>query len=205
MNEMLNISRPKKGSGQKDKSLRKPLIPLSYRHAKSSDIPAILVLMEAAILHNMAAFLSPAEIEATRASMGIDRSLIADQTYFIVETSLEGAPVMVGCGGWGRRRTLYGGDETSGRDDRLSNPATDAARIRAMYTHPDWIRRGVGSYLLHLAESAARREGFSRIELGSTIPGEPLYRAAGYKVLRRENHVSSSGAESAIIVMSKSL
>lgn len=185
--------------------MRKLPIILSHRLARTSDIPAIMALMDAAIVHNMAAFLSRAEIEAARDSMGIDRSLIADQTYFIIETIIDDASIMVGCGGWGRRRTLYGGDETSGRDDRLSNPATEAARIRAMYTHPDWIRCGVGSYLLELGESAARQEGFSRIELGSTVPGEPLYRAAGYQTVRRESHVSSSGAESAIIVMSKSI
>jgi len=154
--EIPNNSRPK-GSSQKGQPLRKLPIILSHRLARTSDIPAIMALMDAAIVHNMAAFLSRAEIEAARDSMGIDRSLIADQTYFIIETIIDDASVMVGCGGWGRRRTLYGGDETSGRDDRLSNPATEAARIRAMYTHPDWIRCGVALSCRRISNSKARK------------------------------------------------
>jgi GNAT superfamily N-acetyltransferase len=110
----------------------------------------------------MKSFFSAREVAAARESMGVDRSLIADGTYFVVETVQHGRAFTVGCGGWGRRKTLYGGDHTTGRDDGLSNPDTDAARIRAMYTHPDWIRLGIGTLLLELGEGAARNAGFKR-------------------------------------------
>lgn len=178
---------------------------LSHRLAEPSDIPAIIELMGAAIAGNMKSFLSAQEVTAARESMGVDHSLIADGTYSVVETVQQGRTVMVGCGGWGRRKTLYGGDHTAGRDDSLSNPETDAARIRAMYTHPDWIRRGIGTLLLDLGEAAARNAGFRTIELGSTIPGEPLYLARGYREVSRETLVAENGADNVIIKMVKAL
>lgn len=178
----------------------------NHRLAQFADVPAIEALMQAAITENMKAFLSNAEIAAAKASMGVDRTLIEDQTYFLIEAgNHDGGTTLVGCGGWGKRRTLYGGDHTQGRDDSLSDPATDAARIRAMYTHPNWIRKGIGSLLLDLGEDAARAAGFSRIALGSTVPGEPLYLARGYVEVERSLHVAADGAESVIITMIKSL
>jgi len=112
---------------------------------------------------------------------------------------------MVGCGGWGKRKTLYGGNHTVGRDDSFADPATDAARIRAMYTHPDWIRRGIGTLLLDLGEEAARDAGFKVIELGSTLPGEPLYAARGYREVSRDEQIAENGAKNVIIVMRKTL
>jgi GNAT superfamily N-acetyltransferase len=186
---------------------REPRTPvaLTYRIAQPDDVAAIVELMRASIAENMKPFLSSTEIEAAQETMGVDRTLIDDQTYFIIETRCNDATIMVGCGGWGKRKTLYGGDHTAGRDDRLSNPGTDAARIRAMYTHPDWTRRGIGTLLLDLGESAARKAGFSTIELGSTLPGEPLYRARGYKEASRETHIAGNGSENVVIRMVKSL
>ena len=112
---------------------------------------------------------------------------------------------MVGCGGWGKRRTLYGGDHTAGRDDTFSDPDTEAARIRAMYTHPEWTRRGIGSLLLDLGEAAARDAGFKTIELGSTIPGEPFYIARGYKEVSRTTQVAANGSENVVIKMVRKL
>jgi len=178
---------------------------LTHRLARTDDIPAIIELMRAAIRENMKPFLTPAEIEAATETMGVDRTLIADGTYFVIETIHAGATIMVGCGGWGKRRTLYGGDQTAGRDDRLSDPAVDAARIRAMYTHPAWTRRGIGTLLLDLGESAARAAGFKTIELGSTIAGEPLYLARGYVEVGREKHIAANGAENVVIKMAKAL
>ncbi len=177
----------------------------THRIATEADKPAIMALMEAAIVGNMAEFLDEAEVEAARTSMGIDQSLIADGTYFVIETRISGTTVLVGCGGWGKRKTLYGGDHTEGRDDSLSNPETDAARIRAMYTHPDWTRKGIGSLLLDLGENAARAAGFQTIELGSTVPGEPLYIARGYREISREVKIAANGADNTIIKMSKPL
>ena len=161
--------------------------------------------MGLAIAGNMSAFLSAAEVEAARETMGVDMTLIEDQTYFLIETLHEGAQTLVGCGGWGRRRTLYGGDHTVGRDDSFSDPAVDAARIRAMYTHPDWIRQGIGSLLLDLGEAAAREAGYKSIELGSTVPGEPLYLARDYREISRESHTAANGSQSVVIAMRKAL
>ena len=164
------------------------------RIAGKADIPAIRELMSAAIRENMKPFLSAAEIDAALETMGLDTTLIEDGTYFLIECEANGADTLVGCGGWGRRKTLYGGDHTAGRDDSFSDPATDAARIRAMYTHPAWTRRGVGVFLLSLGEGAARQAGFKTIELGSTLAGEPLYRARGYEEIDRMTKIAAMAA-----------
>ena len=161
--------------------------------------------MRIAIAENMKPFLSIAEVEAAKETMGVDWTLIEDETYFVVETLKCGESVLVGCGGWGKRKTLYGGDHTAGRDDSLSDPAIDAARIRAMYTHPAWIRCGIGTLLLELGESAARDAGFQTIELGATIPGEPFYLARGYKEMSRDTFNAANGAENVVIRMVKNL
>lgn len=175
------------------------------RLATVDDIPAIESLMRLSIAENMKAFLSPASIEAARATMGLDRTLIADGCYFLIESEVDGASVLVGCGGWSRRRTLYGGDHTAGRDDSFSDPAHEAARIRAMYAHPGWTRRGVGTLLIELGENAARAAGFKMIDLGATLPGEPLYRARGYVELSRQTSLAANGGENTIIHMRKTL
>tara|TARA_R110000803_G_C11891261_1_gene310968 strand:+ start:149 stop:709 length:561 start_codon:yes stop_codon:yes gene_type:complete len=177
----------------------------THRLANDRDIPTIMALMRASIAENMKAFLSAEEIAAAQESMGLDRSLINDGTYFVIETDVDGDAVMVACGGWGKRRTLYGGDQTAGRDDSLADPAVHAARIRAMYTHPDWTRRGIGSLLLDLGESAARAAGFKAIELGATVPGYPLYLARGYVEFRREDLTGANGRPSTVIHMRKAL
>lgn len=177
----------------------------THRLAQAADVPAIIELMRIAIAENMKAFLSPAEIVAAQETMGVDGTLIEDQTYFLIETISNGATILVGCGGWGKRKTLYGGDHTAGRDDTFSDPAKDAARIRAMYTHPGWVRRGIGTLLLDLGEAAARAAGFSRIELGSTLAGEPLYVARGYREVSRETHSAANGEKNCVIRMAKAL
>jgi GNAT superfamily N-acetyltransferase len=177
----------------------------SHRVAQQDDIPGIIHLMQLSIEENMKEFLSAEEIEANKESMGVDRTLIDDDTYFLIEADNKGETVMVGCGGWGKRRTLYGGNHTTGRDDSFSDPATEPARIRAMYTHPEWTRQGIGTLLLDLGEQSAREEGFKTIELGSTVPGEPLYIARGYVELYRETKIAANGHENVIIKMSKVL
>jgi GNAT superfamily N-acetyltransferase len=168
-------------------------------------MPAIIELMRVSILENMKSFLSSMEIEAAQETMGVDRTLIEDGTYFVVETVLSDQRILVGCGGWGKRKTLYGGDHTVGRDDSYSDPAVDAARIRAMYTHPSWIRCGIGTLLLELGEAAARDAGFKLIQLGATIPGEPFYLARGYKEVDRETQIAANGAKNVVINMTKNL
>lgn len=149
---------------------------LHHRLATPGDIPALEPLMAAAIGELQAGFLEPAQVAASRAIMGLDRQLIADGCYFVVEA----AGRIAGCGGWSRRATLYGGDHSPGRNAALLDPAVDAARVRAMYTHPDFARRGVGRLILRLCEAAARAEGFTRLELMATLAGQPLYAACGF-------------------------
>jgi GNAT superfamily N-acetyltransferase len=152
---------------------------LSHRLATPADVPALTELMAAAIGELQKGFLDEAQIAASRMIMGLDRQLIADGTYFVVEED----GVLAGSGGWSRRNTLYGGDHTPGRDAALLDPATDAARVRAMYTAPAFARRGVGRLILSLREAAARAEGFSRVELAGTMSGRPLYEACGYRII----------------------
>lgn len=122
-------------------------------------------------------FLDEEQIAASRAIMGIDTQLIEDGTYFVLET---GDGALAGCGGWSRRATLYGSDSTPGRSGRLLDPATEPARVRAMYTHPAFARRGVGRTILQLCEQAAAGEGFRQLELMATLAGRPLYEAYGF-------------------------
>lgn len=150
---------------------------LTHRLARRDDLDALDALMDAAIAELQTPFLNDRQIAASRAIMGLDTQLIDDGTYFVVEADGQ----LAGCGGWSRRVTLYGSDETPGRDPALLDPATDAARVRAMYTHPDHARKGVGRLILSLCEAAARAEGFTRVELVATLAGEPLYRACGYE------------------------
>jgi len=143
------------------------------------DIPRLLPVMEAAIAELQKGFLTPEQIEASHAFMGLDSQLVKDGTYFMV---LDGDEV-AGCGGWSRRATLYGQDSTPGRDAQLLDPATDPARVRAMYTHPAFARRGVGRLILEACEAAAKAEGFTTLELMGTMSGQPLYEVYGFVVV----------------------
>ena len=173
---------------------------LTHRLATRADVPALTLLMNAAIGELQKPFLTPAQIASSRAIMGLDTQLIDDRTYFIVEHN--GA--LAGCGGWSRRATLYGSDHSLGRDAALLDPSRDAARVRAMYTHPDFTRLGVGRLILRLCEDAARAEGFSTAELMATLAGEPLYRACGFKVVE-EVLDDRGGAGVPLLRMSKTL
>lgn len=152
-----------------------------HRIATEADIPALVALMDRSIEGPLSAFLTPDQIAASRRLMGLDSQIIADRTYFIVEQD----GVLAGCGGWSRRITEYGGDHTPGRVPAPLTPGVDAARIRAMYTAPEFVRRGIGRRILNLCEDAARAAGYDRAELVATLGGEPLYRAAGYGEIER--------------------
>ena len=154
---------------------------LTHRLARRGDVEALRGLMEASIAELQKGFLEPAQIVASRAIMGLDTQLIDDGTYFIVECDGE----MAGCGGWSRRATLYGGDHSTARDASLLDPATDAARVRAMYTHPSHTRKGIGRLILSLCEDAARAEGYGSVQLMATMSGVPLYTACGYEPRER--------------------
>jgi GNAT superfamily N-acetyltransferase len=175
-------------------------ITLSHRLAQHDDLDALKNLMEAAIAELQKPFLNQQQIESSRTIMGLDTQLIDDGTYFIVEANGE----LAGCGGWSRRATLYGGDKSPGRNALLLNPATDAARIRAMYTHPRHTRQGIGRLILSLCEKAARAECFTKVELMATMAGEPLYRACGYEV-QEQVMDDRGGVPVPLLCMSKSL
>jgi GNAT superfamily N-acetyltransferase len=150
---------------------------LQIRIARLDELAALHALMELAIGELLKPFLNAAEIASSRTIMGLDSQLVRDGTYFVVEEK----GTLAGCGGWSRRVTMYGGDVSPGRDPALLDPAKDAARVRAMYTHPAFVRRGVGRMILARCEDAARAEGFTRAELVATMAGLPLYLACGYR------------------------
>jgi GNAT superfamily N-acetyltransferase len=152
-------------------------VTLTHRLARRDDLDALRALMDAAISELQQPYLDARQIASSRTIMGLDTQLIDDGTYFLVNADGQ----LAGCGGWSRRATLYGGDQSPGRSAALLDPATDAARIRAMYTHPHHTRKGVGRLILALCEEAARAAGFTRVELMATLAGEPLYRACGYE------------------------
>jgi len=155
------------------------MVPMELRHrlADRGDLEPLRALMHAAITELQRPFLDTAQIESSRFIMGLDTQLIDDRTYFLVEARGE----LAGCGGWSRRATMYGGDHTAGRTPDLLDPATDAARVRAMYTHPAHTRKGIGRLILSLCEAAARAEGFNSVELMATMAGVPLYTACGFQ------------------------
>ena len=174
---------------------------LRLRLARHEDMPVLSALMDAAIGQLLQAFLPPEGVKASYEVMGLDTQLITDGTYFVVEDGDD----IAGCGGWSRRATLFGGDHSAGRDAALLDPATDAARVRAMYTHPDHTRKGVGRVVLDACEAAARAEGFSRVEMAATMGGVPLYRACGYHDIEPFTAKTSTGYEVPLIRMGKAL
>ena len=160
------------------------------RIAVPADVPALRNVMDAAISELQRPFLDEAQIASSRAIMGIDTQLIEDGTYFVVEVGRE----IAGCGGWSRRETLYGSDRTPGHNSRLLDPAVEPARVRAMYTNPAYARRGVGRLILSLCEAAAAAEGFTRLELMSTVAGEALYTAYGFRAIERRIDATGGAA-----------
>jgi GNAT superfamily N-acetyltransferase len=150
--------------------------------ATDADIPALEALIPLSVRGLQKSHYSPAQMEAALGPVfGVDRQLIRDGTYFVVED----AGRIVGCGGWSRRKTIYGGDRHRSGEDAELNPPNDAARIRAFFVHPDWARKGIGKSILSCCESAAGKAGFTKAELVATLAGEPLYAKFGYAVLER--------------------
>jgi GNAT superfamily N-acetyltransferase len=143
-----------------------------------ADIPALSALIELSVKTLQTNDYTPDQINGALAAVfGVDTQLIADGTYVAVETA---AGKLVACGGWSKRKTLFGGDQAAGREPELLNPDTDAAKIRAFFVHPDWVRRRIGTLLLDHCEAAAHLHGFTRFEMGATLTGVPLYKVRGY-------------------------
>ena len=175
-------------------------MPLTSRLASREDLPVILPLVAAAIAQLQKDFLDEAQIESSRAIMGVDTRLIDDKTYFVVEADGR----VAGCGGWSRRATLYGGDHSAGLDAALLDPARDPAKVRAMYTHPAFARRGVGRLILSRCEAAAVAEGFKTLDLMATLAGRPLYEAAGFVPIEHLTD-ASGGAPVPLVRMRKAI
>ena len=173
----------------------------AHRLAHRTDTAGLKILMDAAIRELQRGYLTAEEIAASQAIMGLDTQLIEDGTYFVVEC--EGG--IVGSGGWSRRATLFGGNQSPDRDAALLDPARDPARVRAMYTSPAFARRGIGRMILGLCERAAAAEGFSRAELAATLAGESLYLACGDRPIERFLSDTPSGVRIPLIRMGKAL
>jgi len=171
----------------------------THRIATYEDIPTIEVLMELSINQLLGPLLSAEQLEASFDSMGLDDQLIKDGTYFMVFCD----EVFVGCGGWSNRETLFGGNHTPNRDDNFLDPLKDSARIRAMYTHPDWARQGIGSLVMHLGENAAKELGFKKCELMATQSGKLLYETQGYESIEDILYKTETGKTVPMIRMEK--
>ena len=174
------------------------------RTAAPGDVPALTRLIENSVRELQAGEYTAAQREsALRHVYGVDSQLIADGTYFVVETG--DPPMPVGCGGWSRRKTLYGGDRYAAREDDLLDPGRDAARIRAFFVHPAWARRGIGALILEACETAAVAAGFWRLEMGATLTGVPFYLAKGYRAMENLTVELPDGETLPIVRMGKSV
>jgi GNAT superfamily N-acetyltransferase len=179
-------------------------MPLTIRLATPADIPALQPLIVASVRGLQTRDYTAVEIEGALASVfGVDTQLIADGTYFVAEATEE--QVIAGCGGWSKRRTLFGADHWTHREDELLDPASEAAKIRAFFVHPDWARRGVGTAILDACEAAAIAAGFTRLEMGATLTGVPFYATRGYRASDRFNVPLANGETLPIVRMKKTL
>lgn len=174
----------------------------SYRVAQMEDLDALREVMRRSIETLQDEFLTPEQVRASHKVMGLDTQLVLDGTYFLVECGDR----VAGCGGWSWRSTLYGGDESQvSREPQALDPATDAARVRAMYTDPDFARQGVGSLVLRLCEEEARRAGFKRATMMATMAGVPLYEALGYRPAEAAIMAKVAGIDVPLVRMEKAL
>jgi GNAT superfamily N-acetyltransferase len=174
----------------------------SLRLARETDVPSLEKLIALSARGLRAHFYSAAQIDGALGSVfGVDRQLIRDGTYFVVE----GKGKFIGCGGWSKRKTLFGGDHQTNRDDAELDPARDPARIRAFFIHPVWARRGIARAILDACEKAIREAGFSAIELVATLPGEPFYAACNYSARERYDVPLANGLDLPVVQMTKRL
>ena len=174
----------------------------SLRLARMDDVPALEELIPLSVRALQAAHYSPAQMEAALGPVfGVDRQLIADGTYFVAEHDGQ----IVGCGGWSKRRAVFGGDRARAGADELIDPAREPARIRAFFIHPDWARRGIGRAILAACESAIIAAGFPNAELVATLAGEPLYAAFAYEAVERYEVPLAGGLTLPVVKMRKQL
>ena len=172
------------------------------RLATEYDIPAIQSLLEDSARRLQADVYSPVQIEAAIGPIfAVDRQLIQDQTYYLVEHEDE----LVGCGGWSRRKTLFGASRGPDSADNLLEPTQDPAKVRAFFVHPDWARKGIGSAIMRVCEEQIRKAGFNSVEMVATLSGEPLYASFGHDAIERFQIPMANGLELPAVRMRKSL
>jgi GNAT superfamily N-acetyltransferase len=188
---------------------------IRLRLAAPEDVPVLRKLIEASVRRLQAEDYTPAQMEgALETVFGVDSQLIADGTYIVAEALSSAQPnkqgadtksnwTIIGCGGWSKRKTLYGSDHWTGREDALLDPQHDAAKIRAFFIHPDWARQGVGSKLLLACEEAAHSAGFTRYEMGATLTGAKLFAAKGYVPVKPISVPLNNGETLPVIHMEK--
>lgn len=175
---------------------------ITTRLAKLDDVPQLNELIASSVRGLSIGYYTPSQIEsAIKYIFGVDTQLIIDGTYYVAE--IDG--VTVGCGGWSKRNTLYGGDQHKEIEDPLLDPKKDAARIRAFFVHPDHARKGIGRHIINVCEAAAQTNGFNSFELGATLPGVPLYLAMGYHAVEKANAVLADGEILELVKMRKIL
>ena len=172
----------------------------TLRIARMEDVAALEKLIPLSVRALQAAHYSPAQMEAALGPVfGVDRQLIADGTYFVAEHDAQ----IIGCGGWSRRKAIFGGDRDRSGKDEWIDPTRDAARIRAFFVHPDFARRGIGRAILAACEEAILKNGFQSAELVATLAGEPLYAAFAYEVVERCEVPMSGGLKLPVVRMIK--
>jgi len=174
---------------------------VSIRLATLEDTPLLVTLIAESVMRLQPEYTREQRLAALGSVFGVDRRMIADGTYFAATVT----STIVGCGGWSRRKTPFGGDHSPAKDDAFLDPASDAARIRAFFIHPAWTRRGIGSKILLTCEAAAAAAGFTRVELTSTLAGVPLYRINGFASQEEFGVPLSNGDKLPVIRMTKTL
>jgi GNAT superfamily N-acetyltransferase len=175
---------------------------VTTRTAVLRDVPALNQLIEQAVRQLSVGYYTLEQIDSSlKYVFGIDTQLIEDGTYYVAEADGQ----LAGCGGWSKRSTLYGGDQSKVVTDPLLDPLREPGRIRAFFVHPQWARRGIGRTIIEVCETAARRAGFQRLELAATLPGEPLYRALGYEASAPFTHALPDGVQLPLMRMHKYL
>ncbi len=177
-------------------------MPVTTRLATFNDVPVLQQLIAESVRGLSKGYYTEMQIESSiKYIFGIDTQLLIDETYYVAEADNQ----IIACGGWSKRETLYGGDQHKAVADPLLDPATDAARIRAFFVHPGWARQGIGKMMINLCEAEAIKNDFKALELGATLPGEPLYRAMGYKSLAKTPVSLPDGEHIMIVKMRKEI
>jgi GNAT superfamily N-acetyltransferase len=172
------------------------------RLAREDDVPSLEALIPLSVRALQAPYYSCAQMEAALGPVfGVDRQLIRDGTYFVSESNGQ----ILGCGGWSRRRSLFGGDQVRTQPDPELDPARDAARVRAFFVHPAWARRGIGRSIMKACERAIQESGFRSVDIVATLAGEPLYASFGYAVVERYEIALGGGLQLPAVRMNKSL